>query len=132
MEEYVKMKQTESLKASGQVEQLEGVNAHAALELMCEQGHWGKCLERAKHNADTLSKYMAKYVTHLIKARSAREALKVYMDYGTPCNREHFSLYRALAMLMLTDINMEDFETWSEMRNMMFSVVSKIFATMLR
>jgi intraflagellar transport protein 172 len=124
MEEYVKMRQTESLKASGQVEQLEGVNVHAALELLCEQGQWNKCLERAKHNAESLSKYMAKYVTHLIKSRLPRDALKVYMDYGTPCNREHFPLYRALGVLLLSDINMEDFDTWSEMRNMMFSVVS--------
>jgi intraflagellar transport protein 172 len=126
MEEYVKMKQTESLKASGQIEQLEGVNAVAALELLCEQGQWGKCLERAKQNPDTLSKYMGKYVTHLIKSNSTRDALKVYMDYGTPCNREHFSLYRALAIILLTDINMEDFETWSELRNTMYSVVNAL------
>lgn len=132
MEEYVKMKQTESLKASGQVDQLEGVNVHAALELLCEQGQWAKALERARHNPDILSKYMAKYVTHLIKSRSPRDALKVYMEYGTPCNRDHVPLYRGLALLLLNDLQMEDFDTWSEFRNVMFSVVrSTFFSTFL-
>lgn len=126
MEEYVKMKYTESLKASGEVEQLEGVNVHAALELLCEQGQWTKALDRARSNPDTMSRYMAKYVTHLIRGKSPREALKVYMDYGTPCNRDHFQLYRALALMLLSDINMNDFDTWSELRNVMLSVVRHI------
>jgi hypothetical protein len=123
MEDYVRNKQSESLKTTGQMERLENVSAESALDLLCEKNQWSTCLERTKANEDLHAKYLAKYVTHLVKTRTPQDAIKAYVEHGAPMNKVHFSLYKALATLLFYDVQYDEFETWRDFRDIMYNVV---------
>lgn len=68
LEVYVEEKYKDSLRRQGRADQLADVDIISALDLLCEQGQWAKCLETAKpHGPQVLHKYIALYATQLIK-----------------------------------------------------------------
>lgn len=126
-EEYVRRRHTEFLKSAGQVEQLEDVNFVAALDLLCEQGQWKKCLERARKNEGLLHHYAGKYVYHLLKQKQPVEAMHIYIEHGVPANKHHYPLYRGISEMIFMDPKLDNFENWMHLRNLLFQLVSTIF-----
>lgn len=67
-ENYINNQYKESLKREGRTEQLADVDIISALDLLCSQGQYTKCLEMAKpHGDQVLHKYVALYASQLIK-----------------------------------------------------------------
>lgn len=130
-EEYVRRRHTEFLKSAGQVEQLEDVNFVAALDLLCEQGQWKKCLERARKNEGLLHHYAGKYVYHLLKQKQPVEAMHIYIEHGVPANKHHYPLYRGISEMIFMDPKMDSFENWMHLRNLLFQLVSTMSDTLL-
>jgi intraflagellar transport protein 172 len=117
------------LKSAGQVDQLEDVNFVAALDLLCEQGHWQKCLERAKKNEGLLHHYAGRYVYHLLKQKLPIDAMHVYIQNGVPANKHHYPLYRGISEMIFMDPRLDSFENWMNLRNLLFQLIGSITET---
>lgn len=125
MERYVTDQQTKLLKQVGQVDELENLNLAAALDLLCEQGQWKKCLDKARRQAaNVFSMYLAKYVTHLLKHNQPEEAMSVYAEYGPPADKQHYALYKAIAMIVFGNVQHDRLEIWIRLRDILYDVVS--------
>lgn len=75
---YVEEKYKDSLRRQGRADQLADVDIISALDLLCEQGQWAKCLETAKpHGPQVLHKYIALYATQLIKVNCLSKVSKI-------------------------------------------------------
>lgn len=58
------------MKKEGRTDQLADVDIIGALDLLCSQGQFLRCLEMAKpHGEKVLHKYVALYATQLIKVK---------------------------------------------------------------
>ncbi|XP_025836832.1 intraflagellar transport protein 172 homolog isoform X1 [Agrilus planipennis] len=101
-----------------------------SLDLLAEQGHWTKCIEKAKaHGLPILHKYLALYATSLLKDSSPIQAVKVFNTYGTPAISQNFKIYNRIVKEMLAlniDKEENNYEIWSELRQMLHKLVENI------
>ena len=123
----MKQRHTEVLKRTGQVDELQSVNLTAALDLLCEQEDWIKCLDRARKHESVLGIYQGRYITHLLKSRQPMECLEVYRNYGASATKQHYPLYKALAAYLFNDIELDSYGIWSTLRNILFELVLSFF-----
>lgn len=69
-EAYVTNRYKESLKREGRTEQLADVDIISALDLLCSQGQYSRCLEMAvPHGDQVLHKYVGLYAAQLLKVK---------------------------------------------------------------
>ncbi|XP_069742704.1 intraflagellar transport protein 172 homolog isoform X3 [Narcine bancroftii] len=129
-EDYVDQHYKEYLKNQGKVDSLVGVDVIAALDIYVERGQWEKCIETAnKQNYKILHKYVALYVTHLIKEGHSEKALNLYVQHGAPANTQNFNIYKRIFMdvINMPDINSADaYRTWADLRNVLFNLCENL------
>ncbi|KAG8304547.1 hypothetical protein J6590_091435 [Homalodisca vitripennis] len=126
LEVYVEERYKESLRRQGRADQLADVDIISALDLLCEQGQWAKCLETAKpHGPQVLHKYVALYATQLIKEGNTMKALNLYSQMGSPALPQNYNIYRRISMDIIAspDLSGTDaYSTWARLRNMLYKL----------
>ncbi|XP_042189213.1 intraflagellar transport protein 172 homolog [Callorhinchus milii] len=129
-EDYVDHRYKEYLKNQGKVESLVGVDVMAALDMYAERGQWDKCIETAnKQNYKILHKYVALYVTHLIKEGNTEKALNLYVQHGAPANPQNFNIYKRIFtdIVNMPDMNNGDtYRTWADLRDVLFNLCENL------
>ncbi|XP_078397553.1 intraflagellar transport protein 172 homolog isoform X1 [Cetorhinus maximus] len=129
-EDYVDQRYKEYLKNQGKVDSLVGVDVIAALDMYVERGQWEKCIETAnKQNYKILHKYVALYVTYLIKEGHSEKALNLYVQHGAPANTQNFNIYKRIFMdvVNMLDKNSADaYRTWADLRDVLFNLCENL------
>uniref|UniRef100_A0A1B6D0F4 Intraflagellar transport protein 172 homolog n=1 Tax=Clastoptera arizonana TaxID=38151 RepID=A0A1B6D0F4_9HEMI len=133
LESYVDGKYKESLRKQGRADQLADVDIISALDLLCEQGQWKKCIETAKpHGPQVLHKYVALYATHLIKEGFVLKALNLYSKLEAPAYPQNYNIYRRISMDIIAMPGLsgeEGFPTWARLRNLLFGLIEAMSKT---
>lgn len=118
---------------SGDVDQLANVDVLAALDLLVQQGLWTQCFETAKQKGpQTLHKYVALYAADLIKRGNLTEAVSLYNKYDAPAFPQNYNIYKRICFEMMISSKVngeEEYEYWSNLRNMLYKVVENVRAS---
>ncbi|XP_065212288.1 intraflagellar transport protein 172 homolog [Planococcus citri] len=132
-ESYITSRYKESLKKEGRTEQLADVDIIEALDLLCSQGQYSRCLEMAKpHGDQVLHKYVGLYAANLIKENKSLEAAELYYKYGTPAYPQNYNLYRRIVLNTFSSRNLDSAESyihWARLRTVLFNLTEALSST---
>lgn len=106
-----------------------------ALDLLCEQGQWSRCIEKARQQSpELLHKYLALYAVHLLHHSSegdgepggAPAALALYAEHGVPDMEQNYNVYTRIAIQMFSMREEAVGRLWQDLRDMLYDLVSQV------
>uniref|UniRef100_A0A0K0EBD8 Intraflagellar transport protein 172 homolog n=1 Tax=Strongyloides stercoralis TaxID=6248 RepID=A0A0K0EBD8_STRER len=126
MEDYVEDEYKKYLTNAGNINELISIDVISAIDLLVQKKQWNKALDIAvKQNHQPLvDKYVAIYVSELLKDNMYKEAIKIFETYGTSSNKENLNIYKKLFDAIVNE--KYEYDTISSLRNMLLNLVNKL------
>ncbi|VDD80059.1 unnamed protein product [Mesocestoides corti] len=138
LENHIECKYKESLKNSGEAEELAGVDVLSAIEMYAEQGRWEKCIATSERlyqetglerDHQLLHKYLAAFAANLIKDNRTFDALMLYKRYGAPPYAQNFNIYKRIFQELTaqrTLTSADGYPTLAALRDTLFDLYQRV------